>query len=422
MGKTSETLMAHKLLKAKGLINRTLVIAPLRAATTTWPAEQKKWDEFKGIKVVVLHGPKKEDLLFSDADVCVINPEGLRWLFGHKHLTFDMLVVDESTRFKHANTIRFKALKAQLNKFRRRYILTGSPAPNGLLDLFGQIYILDGGHALGAYLTHYRLNYFDNPDRQGWEWVLRPGAERYIYEKLKPLVLRMSAEDYLDLPELIYNTVEVELPPDARRAYDEMEALLISALEEGTVVAANAAAATGKCRQLAGGGVYTGNARESFGLHSAKIDAVEDLIEELSGKPALVAYEFDHERIRLQERFPNAPYIGGGVSAGKFAEIERDWNMGRIPVLLAQPQSVAHGLNLQGVGGAVIFMQPPWDLEVREQFIRRVWRQGQKERVFVHDIVALNTVDQAIHGALGRKDRTQRALLAALKDYTKERK
>jgi len=426
LGKTSIMYAIFKVLKVQGMVNRMLVVAPLRPALSVWPGEQEKWDDFQGLVVKVLHRVGKAHLLDPLADVHVINPEGLPWLLATlkktKIFPWEMLVVDESTRFKHTNTQRFKNLKEILPKFQRRYILTGSPAPNGLLDLFGQIYILDGGAALGRVITHYRMNYFDNPDKLGWQWVPRKGAPEVIYEKLRPLVLRMEAKDYLELPELINNTVEVTLPARAKKVYDQMESTLLAAVDDNLVVAANAAAATSKCRQIANGGIYHGDGKEWTDIHDQKIGTVAEIVEELQGKPCLVAYEFDHDLARLRTVFPEAPHIGGGVSANRFREIERSWNAGEIPVLLAQPQSVAHGLNLQGTGATIIWHSLTWNLEDYDQFIRRVWRQGQKERVVVHHIVAKDTVDEAIMKLLLKKDKTQRALLDALKEYVaKER-
>lgn len=419
LGKTSITYATFKLLRNARMVRTMLVIAPLRPAHSVWPAEARKWEEFEDLKVVVLHGPDKDKKLKQDADVHVINPEGLGWLarsMGKR--TWDMLVVDESTRFKHTNTQRFKTLKPLLPQFRRRYILTGSPAPNGLLDLFGQVFVLDLGHALGQYITHYRMKYFDNPDHMGWNWRPREGAEQQIYERLKPLVLRMDANELLDLPPLLYNTVRLTLPDEAMAIYKEMEKALLTEVEQNLVVAGNAAAATTKCRQIASGGIYTDQQATKWShIHKAKVEAVQEIVEELQGKPALIAYEFKHDLERLQAVFPDAPHIGGGVSTKRFREIEQAWNRGDLPVLLAQPQSVAHGINLQGTGAAVIWHSLTWDLEVHEQFIRRVWRQGQREKVIVHYLIASDTVDVAILQALHRKDRTQQTLLGALKDY-----
>jgi SNF2 family DNA or RNA helicase len=357
-------------------------------------------------------------------DIHVVNPEGLPWLnrsLANTHKwPWDMLVVDESTKFKHTRSLRFKLLKPMLNRFRRRYILTGSPVPNGLMDLFGQIYILDLGNSLGQYITHYRINYFSQTGFGGYEWRIQPGAERRIYDKIAPLTMRMSQADYLQLPPLINSTIEIDLPSEARRVYKEMEDLMMASIGSDSVLAANAAAATNKCRQIANGGIYHEGGEAYTNLHDEKADAVADLVEQLQGKPCLIAYEYRHDLERLHRRFGgNTPYIGGGVSPSRFREIEAAWNMGEIPILLAQPQSVAHGLNLQGTGAAVIWHSIPWDLEVYEQFVRRVWRQGQKERVFNYHIVARGTVDEAVMKALAAKDRTQKALLSALRDYAR---
>ena len=432
LGKTTTMLAAFKILKARGMVKRMLVITPLRPAYSVWPGEAKKWTEFNVLKVNVLHGPEKDARLREGADVDVVNPEGLAWLFSTidgKNWPWDVICVDESTRFKHTNTQRFKLLRPHLDRFKRRYILTGSPAPNGLLDLFGQVYILDLGNALGRYITHFRLAYFDQTGYGGYQWVPKSDAEARIYKKLAPLASRLAAEDYLDLPPLIFNRVEVTLPDAAMKVYKQMETLLVASLKEEKVLAANAAAATNKCRQIANGGLYgqvnsdvdsrngDGGERVVHHLHDAKVDAVEEIIEELQGKPALVAYEYDHDRDRLLARFGmDTPWIGGGVTSKRFHEIENEWNAGRIPILLAQPASVAHGLNLQGTSAAVVEMGLTWNLEDREQFIKRVWRQGQKEAVVVHSIVAKGTIDEVVMRALARKDRTQRALLDALKE------
>ena len=440
LGKTVIMYMIFSMLKKLKMVKRMLVVCPLRPMYLTWPAEAQKWGSFKNLKIGILHGPTKSSVLLDESiDVHVINPEGLKWLSKtlegldtDPSSIWDILCVDESTKFKHTNTDRFRLLKPMLEKFGRRYILTGSPAPNGLLDLFGQVYILDGGASLGRYITHYRAMYFDQ-DYNGFGYTPKYNAEARIYEKLKPLVIRMSQEDYLEMPPLVgacgYGEPlvrQVELPEDARKVYDKMEKYLITELQEDTVTAANAAAASNKCRQIANGGLYGSSElkehpgeRGVYDLHEAKVDAVEEIIDELQGVPALVAYEYEHDLDRLRRRFPGAPYVGGGVSASRFADVEQAWNAGRIPILLAQPQSVAHGLNLQATRAAVIWHSLTWDLEIYEQFIRRVWRQGQKERVFVHHVIAKDTIDELVLKMLQKKDTTQRALLNALKEqYT----
>jgi SNF2 family DNA or RNA helicase len=452
LGKTSITLAAIKMLKQKKVLDKVLLIAPLRVCYSVWPKEVEKWEDFNDIKVVVLHGPNKDALLKTEADVYVINPEGLEWLLQvektktaqgktkvsvdlrrWKQLGFDTLVVDELSKFKHINTNRFKALKLVLHTFRRRWGLTGSPAPNGLMDLFGQCYILDQGRTLGQYITHYRMKYFV-PSHDGFSWNIREGAEQEIYERLSPLALRMAADDYLDMPTLIENNIRVDLPEKVMEIYDRLENDLIAKLDAKVVVASNAAAASMKCRQVANGGIYLDpevealvklpkSKREWVNLHTEKVDALADLIEELQGSPILVAYDFEHDLDRLRERLgQDVPYIGGGVSAKRSAELEKAWNAGRLPVLLGHPQAMAHGLNLQEVGHHVCWHSLTWDYELYDQFIRRVLRQGNKsKKVFVHHIIARNTIDHAILAAVKSKRNGQNALFAALKSLKRSR-
>lgn len=450
LGKTSITLAAIKLLKQKKLLSKVLLIAPLRVCHSVWPREIDKWEDFGQLKVVVLHGPNKDELLKQDADIYVINPEGLDWLLQVKKaktpsgktkvdvdlrrwkaLGFDTLVVDELSKFKHTSTNRFKSLKLVLHTFSRRWGLTGSPASNGLLDLFGQCFVLDQGRTLGQYVSHYRMQYF-LPSHDGFSWNIREGAEQEIYERLNPLALRMAADDYLDMPVLIENNIRIDLPESVRRVYDQLEDDLIAKIDSKIVVASTAAAASIKCRQVANGGIYLDpdieklikvpkSKREWVNLHTEKVDALADLIEELQGSPILVAYDFAHDLGRLQERLgKEVPYIGGGVSAKRSAELERDWNAGKLPVLLGHPQAMAHGLNLQEVGHHVAWHSMTWDYELYDQFIRRVLRQGNKsKKVFVHHILARGTVDEAMLAATKSKRKGQNALFDALKKLSK---
>lgn len=420
LGKSSIMLGVITTLLRQKLIGKVLVIAPLRVCYGVWPEEVRKWDEFSHLRVEVLHGPKKHEALAREADIYLINPEGLEWL-TKQAFDVDVLVTDESTKFKRTNTKRFKLLKLWLGKFRRRYILTGTPAPNGYLDLFGQIYILDGGAALGRYITHYRMNYFFQSGYGGYEWKLLPGADERIQKAIKPLVMRMEAKDYLDLPPIVFNTVKVQLPEEAMRVYKAVEDELIVRLQDGTeVVSANAAVASGKCRQVANGALYFQDEqqRKWQALHSAKLDALEDLVEEASGQPVLVVYEFEHDLERLLELFgKDTPYLGGGVSPGKSVEIQGRWNAGQVPVLLGHPKSMGHGLNLQKGGHILVWFTPTWDLELYDQTNKRLHRQGTSERVIVHHIIAENTLDEVVLKTLQGKDRTQQQLLEALKDY-----
>jgi SNF2 family DNA or RNA helicase len=450
LGKTSITLAAIKVLKQKKQLDKVLLIAPLRVCHSVWPREVDKWSDFGNLKVAVLHGPNKDEALKSEADIYVINPEGLDWLLQakktktargktkvdvdlrrFKNLGFDTLVVDELSKFKHTNTNRFKALKLVLSTFRRRWGLTGSPASNGLLDLFGQCFIIDQGRTLGQYISHYRMSYFV-PSRDGFNWTLREGAEAEIYARVSPLALRMAADDYIDMPTLIENNIKVDLPDNVMVMYNQLQEDLIAKIESKVVVASTAAVASGKCRQLANGGVFLNpevqaliklpkSNREWINLHTEKVDALADLIDELQGSPLLVAYDFEHDLDRLREKLgKDVPYIGGGVSAKRSAELEKLWNAGKLPVLLGHPQAMAHGLNLQEAGNHVCWHSLTWDYELYDQFIRRVRRQGNKsKKVFVHHIMARGTIDDAVLASVKSKRKGQNALFDALKNLRK---
>lgn len=453
LGKTSISLGAALVLKKKKLIKRIFVIAPVRVCHSVWPAEIRKWKDFHGLKMVVLHGPKKEALLDEDADIFVVNPEGLEWLFNVKKekyinragkektrhvvdskrirsLGIDLLIVDELSKFKNTNTGRFAIMKEAVKYIPRRWGLTGSPAANGLINLFAQCYILDGGKALGRFITKFRLEHFD----QGWDgfsWTLKPGHDEVIYSRVAPLALRMSSADYLDMPDLIENKIKVELPGDVMRYYVEVQDDLVTKIADRKVSAATAAAASSKCRQMANGGVYVDEEvkalfklpaakKEWLNVHDAKTEALEELVDELQGSPLLVAYEFGHDLDRILKKFPNAPFIGGGVSHKRAKELEDAWNAGQIPLLLGQPQSISWGLNLQGSANHVCWYSLTWDLEMHDQFIGRVWRQGNKHsKVFVHYLLAADTIDSAIYEALRSKSRGQNALFDALKKLSR---
>lgn len=425
LGKTSITLQALKTLRHVGAIKRALVLAPLRPAYAVWPEEIKKWENFEGMSISVLHGQKKDKALIDGAFIHVVNFEGLSWLSSSLrklgNFPYDMLVVDEISYLKNTRTQRFKTLLPLLDKFKRRLGLTGSPAPNSLLDIFGPQLVIDRGATFGQYITHFKTTYFYPTGYNGYEWKLQTGAEEKIHAALADKVLRMGATDYLDLPELMTNYVYVELPKHARKIYDEIEKKLVSEISSGEVTAANAAVAIGKCQQIANGGVYLdGLEREIQHIHDAKTDAVKELVEEMEGQPVLIGFHFGHDLARLKEAFPHAPVIGSGVTGDKLNSIITSWNAGEIPVLLAHPQSAGHGLNLQGAGHAVIWYSNTWSLEHHEQFIRRLWRQGQRNNIMVHHIMAKDTVDEAIVAAINRKDKTQQALMTAVKEYAQK--
>lgn len=415
LGKTACVLHAFQALRRRGLVRRVLVVGTRRIIYNVWPQEIAKWG--LPFRCVTLHGARKAEALREDADVYLINYEGLPWLAGvalkRDREKLDVLVLDESTKVKSWSAQRTKALRTMLNQFKRRYILTGTPVPNSLMDLFAQVYMLDQGETLGRYITQYRLKYFHPAGYKGYDWELNPGAEKQIFEALKPLLLRLET-DALKLPPLTTNHIHIELPADARRAYADLEEQFVADWNAGLITAENAAARTLKLRQWANGTTYD-DVGAPVVVHDERLEALEELLEELSGEPALVAYSFNHDLARLKKRF-NAPHIGGGVGDREGTRLCAEFNAGRLPVLFAHPASVSHGLNLQAAGRTVIFYSLDWNLEEHEQFIARVWRQGVKGAVTVHYLVARNTVDELILKALGAKDALQKRALKALEE------
>lgn len=446
LGKTSPTLDVIVRLKKAGTIKITLVVAPLRPCYSVWTkdhedGEIRKWAQFNHLRVVLLHGPDKAARLEEDADIYVINPEGLQWLVdcgGLRQLFkrgLDMLVIDEISMFKDTKTKRFKSLKEYIPRFKRRVGLTGSPNANGLLDLFGQAYIIDLGAALGKYITHYRLKYFQPTGYNGYKWLPQPDAEPLIYAAMSNLALALKADDHLDMPELVERNIWVDLPKPVRKIYDDLHEEMLALIDGQELTAVNAAVASSKCRQVASGGVYLDHilddggldirtVRETKQLHDEKTDAVEELMGELQGQPLLLAYEFQHDLSRLQRRFgKHVPYIGGGVPAKVAANLQTAWNHGDLPLLLCHPKSMARGLNLQKKGNHVGWYSLTWDFELYDQTNRRVWRQGQKaSRVFVHRFLTRRTVDELVLAALQFKRRGHNALFDALQQLQKRRR
>lgn len=431
LGKTACVLAALLVLKHKGMFKRALVISSRRVIHDVWPAERKKWTDFNPLSVVVLHGPKKDVALQNiiagswPCDIACITPEGMQWLVDPSYgrmeaLGADVLIVDESSFFRHTTSKRFKTIKEMVPKFRRRIILTGTPAPRNYEDLFPQAYILDMGGALGRYITHYRTKYFVDMGYGYPDWQLRSGADKEINERIRPLVLRGDQVDHLNMPPLIYNTITVDLQPSVRATYDKFEKQFYAELGSHEVIAPNAAVLANKLRQVANGFVYDVN-HDPVRLHDEKIDALKSLIDELQGKPALVLYEFNADLDKIKLILGNPPHIGAGTTDAEAAQYIEAFNDGRLPVLLAHPASAGHGLNLQESSQHVVWFGPTWNLEHFDQAIRRVWRQGNThDRVFVHTIVARDTIEERVTQVLTGKDRSQRALLDALKRPTTE--
>ena len=439
MGKTSIFLWIFKILKELGLVDCLFVLSKKKIVQNVWPRELKKWKGFEKFTVSLVHG-KREEALKKEADIYLMNFEGLQWLQKRKRLLKSkgkiMLVVDESSRLRNSVTKRFRALKKILGLFVRRYIGTGSPAPRGLMNLFSQVLILDQGEALGTFVTQYRNRYFMPSGFMGYDWVPQDGAEKRIFKAIKPLIIRYG-HDQLDLPPLKIINRWVELPPKARAMYDELEEEFIVKWENHEIVAANAAVSSGKLRQIANGGIFIdergsylgnkavlkGKGRKFLTVHDEKNESLLDLLEELNGEPALVAVEFKHDYQRITKffkkegapkQFWKAPIIDGGTKDAVVNRIIDEWEEGLHPVVFGNPESIAHGLNLQGKGGIVIYYAMTWNLENYEQFYQRVWRQGQKRRVLLYRLLVRNTVDEIMRESIRSKDKTQKGILRAM--------
>ena len=413
LGKTSITLALIASLRRMGAVNRVLILAPIRPLYKVWPDEGRKWEDFSHLSMTILHGPQKDARLDEVSDIYLLNYEGLKWFAendGFRRTGVDMLVCDELSKLKKHDTQRFKIMRSNLFRFKKRIGLTGSPTPNGYMDLFGQVYTLDQGAALGKYITHFRNQYFLQVGTSGYEYILRHGAAKEIEGRIAPLVMALKAEDHLDVPDLVFNDIAVSLPSDARRVYDSLEEDFIAELEGVTIITPSAAAKATKCRQVINGAVYDAKGDVHL-IHSEKADAVKDLVDELQGEPLLLFYEFQHDLKQL----PDWPCLTGMTGKKLDATIEA-FNRGEIPVLTAHPASAGHGLNLQARCHNVCFLGLTWDYELYTQAIARVWRQGQeKGRVFVHRIMAEDTLDGTVAKTLLRKEGTQERLIQAIK-------
>ena len=426
LGKTTIILQILKMLLLSGDVKAMLVVAPLRPCYMVWPKEVKKWANFCHLSVGILHGNNKVKVLGEKHDIYVINPEGLPWLItqlkGHKKKDwpFNMLTVDESTKFKNLTSGRTKNIKKMLAGFDRRYILTGTPTPNGLLNIQSQIMICDGGKALGTTKTGYHEKYFrpvGKPEWRQFELQSKKSADE-IYECIAHLCVRLSADKNLKgLPKKIDNLIEIDLPPKARKIYKQLEKELFTELENGEAITALSASAKRiKCVQLANGCVYEDidptedvapKDRKVFKIHEAKLDALQDLCEELDGKPILIAYWFKHDLDALKKRFGSKLKVLGSNMA-ECVQIEKDWNAGKIEMLAAQPSSAALGLNLQDCGSDIFWYSMIDDWEAYDQYIKRILRQGNKNKsVRNHVCIAKGTLDQYMYNRLQEKEGEQ---------------
>lgn len=413
LGKTVITLTAIRNLFDDFAVDRVLIVAPLRVARDTWPTELRKWDHLSGLTYSVVVGTRseREAALAADADIYIINRENLPWLVQNvRGWPFDMVVLDELSSFKNHKAKRFRALKARRKNIRRIVGLTGTPAPNGLLDLWAQYRLLDRGERLGRFITHYRDQYFIPDQRnqhQIFSWKPREGAEDEIYGLIGDITMSLKTVDHLQLPPVTSTRVPVSMSDRERAVYERLKRDMVVSLDGEVIDASNAATLSGKLLQLASGAIYTPD-HDVVSVHDRKLDALEDLIEQANGQPVLVAYWYKHDAERIRERIPSAVDL-------KTSGDMRAWNDGRIPVALIHPASAGHGLNLQSGGHLLVWFSLTWSLELYEQTNARLHRQGQQMPVSIMHIVTAGTVDEAVLRALESKHVTQDGLIEAVK-------
>jgi len=404
LGKSVITLSAiFDLCLDSFLVCKVLVIAPLRVARDTWPAEIKKWDHLKGLSYSVAVGTEKEriDALKKQSTLYIINRENVDWLVHKSGIPFhfDMVVIDELSSFKSYGAKRFKSLLKVRPSVKRIVGLTGTPSSNGLMDLWAEFRILDLGQRLGRYISHYRNTYF-KPDKRNAQIVFsyKPlqGAEEEIYKQISDITISMKSTDYLKMPEYVSNEVFVTLSDKEWKVYSDFKEEMVANLGDEEIDAVNAAVLSGKLLQMANGAVYDSE-NKAHVIHEKKLDALEDLIEGANGKPVLVAYWYKHDLERIKDRFPVKQ-----IQSSKDIE---DWNDGKIPIAVIHPASAGHGLNLQSGGSTLIWFGLTWSLELYQQTNARLYRQGQRDTVIVHHIITKNTIDEDVLLALTKKEK-----------------
>ena len=417
LGKTITTLTAiNNLIYDLFEVRKVLIIAPLRVARDTWSAEVQKWDHLKHLRYSVAVGTAEERMsaLNTDADIYIINRENVDWLVSNTKFDYDMLVIDELSSFKNHQSKRFKALMKVRPKVKRIVGLTGTPASNGLMDLFAEFKLLDMGERLGRFIGQYRNEYF-KPDKQNgyvvYSYKPLPDAEERIYDKISDITVSMKAVDHLKMPKLVSTEYAVKMSDTEKEKYKELKDELILEVQDTEITAANAAALSNKLCQMSNGAIYD-DENNIIPIHRRKLDALEDIIESANGKPVLVAYWFKHDRTRIAERLGK---LGVVYQKIKSAQSIKNWNSGKLQVALIHPASAGHGLNLQAGGNFLVWFGLTWSLELYQQTNARLWRQGQKsETVIIQHIITKGTVDEKILKALTEKDKTQTALMSAV--------
>lgn len=436
LGKTVILLAVFKILKDRGIVKRMLVVTTRRIMYNVWRQEVEKWN--LPFTVEIVHGgyrskrtglTKKEQALRNDADIYVINFEAVEWLnkqADRLKFTGQMLVADESAKIKTWMSNRTRAFKEIASLFKRRYIAAANPRPKSMMDIYSQIYMLDFGKALGSGITKFRNKYFyQYGEKEHGLYALLEGAEEKIYKAIEHLAIFFD-DDELDLPPMVEVRRTVELPDNARAVYNSLEQNMIAYLKTEAITAANAGVATAKLRQIASGSVYLPYKTKKLDLkkpkrgkfeilHDEKAREVEQLKAELGDRPIFISYEFDHERIALQKIFPKAPAVYSDTTDAAGERIIKQWNQGKVEVLIGQSQSVSHGLNLQDIEASVVYFSFSWDFDAFDQFRRRIWRQGQENPVYVYYIVAEDTIDETMFNVLQLKDADQDKMFKALK-------
>ena len=414
LGKTITTLTAiNELMYDSFEISKVLIIAPLRVAQSTWKDEIEKWDHLNLLRYSIVVGDEKERLkaLKQNSDIYIINRENVDWLVTKSGIdfNFDMLVIDELSSFKSHTSKRFKSLLKIRPYFERVVGLTGTPSSNGLMDLWAEFRVLDLGESLGRYITHYRNEYFLPDKRNGaviFSYKPQPNAEERIYRRLADMTISMKSTEYLKMPELILNELEINLDEEDQMKYKKFKKEMVMTIQEKEIDAINAASLSNKLIQLANGSIYDED-KKFYEVHNKKLDKLEEIIESANGKPVLVAYWFKADKERIEKRFK--------VREIKTADDIKQWNMGMISFALIHPASAGHGLNLQSGGSTLVWFSLTWSLELYQQTNARLYRQGQKDTVVIHHLITKNTIDEDIMKSLKRKDKTQEALMRAVK-------
>lgn len=447
LGKTAIALALLQKIKREQPDHKTLLVSPLAVCFNTWQDEITKWDQFNSISYGIIHSDwqspfawtddKLETLCDTDLDLYITNPENLKWLFSvlgdwYKRFPFHTLIIDESTRFKNMKAKRFSIIRKFLHRFKRRHIMTGTPIPNSLLDIFPQMFIVDRGECLGKHITPFREKYFSKTGYKGYQWKADEGSQKKIEKRIAPAIIRIDAEDHIDMPKFFENPIEIRLPNEIQEIYNSIEKLFFAEIENEEIIIPTESGKYNICRQIANGGLYKPTEfftipkdRKVFYLHTAKAETLEHIRNELNGKPVLVGYHYRFVIPHLKAYFkaPRLPYIASGVKQGTITQLIKKWNSDRLPLLLGQPQSIGHGLNLQKSSCKdIVWFGVPDNFESYDQFNRRVRRQGSNQKnITAHILIAKDTIETVIWKRLKKKDTNQKALLDALKRYAKKK-